>query len=50
MASVDSRRDVNTEPVGLVQPKSATPGVFTVRAAGMYRERFRIVRRRLPPN
>src|SRR3954447_21677909 len=47
MASADSRKNVNTERVDFVQPKSATPGVSTVRVAGMYRERFRIVRSRL---
>jgi hypothetical protein len=47
MASVDSRRHVNTEPVGLVQPKPQRPGYSRfVRRECI--ERSRIVRRRLP--
>jgi hypothetical protein len=34
---VASRSNVNTKTVGLVPLKSATLGVFAVRAAGMYR-------------
>jgi hypothetical protein len=43
-SSVASHPNVNIEAVGLVQLKSATLGVFAVRAAGMYRVRFRVVR------